>query len=215
MTSGDFTSGRHPDRAGAGAPSVVTLALFGAGGHVVGPRVAERLGVPYLDRGILAGVAKQMHVPESAVAGYDPESQELPHSPLRRYFYSLGHMTTADASPASSLEFDDDRYRIETEEFLAKATTEGGVVLGRGGQVVLRAVPGVLHVLLHGHLEAPSGRACGWSTWTGRPPSGVRPSPIGRGARTSGASTGSTRRIPTCTTWSLTARPSTWAPASS
>lgn len=44
---------------------VVTLAsLFGAGGSVVGPRVAERLGVPFLDRAIPEAVAKQPAFPK-------------------------------------------------------------------------------------------------------------------------------------------------------
>ena len=40
-----------PDRSPGPARPVVTLAAFyGAGGTVVGPRVAERLGVAFLDR---------------------------------------------------------------------------------------------------------------------------------------------------------------------
>jgi cytidylate kinase len=45
------------------------------------------------------------------------------------------------------------RYRSETEEFLARATVRGGVVLGRGGAAALRAVPGALHVRLTGSRE--------------------------------------------------------------
>jgi Cytidylate kinase-like family len=134
-------------------PVVTLAALFGAGGHVVGPRVAERLGVPFLDRGILAGVAEQMGVPELAVTEHDAESQE-PRSGLRRYFESLGRVTTADGSPVSHQETEEGRYRSETEEFLARATARGGVVLGRGGVVVLGTVPGVLHVMLGGPREA-------------------------------------------------------------
>ena len=136
------------------APVVTLAALFGAGGHVVGPRVAERLGVPFLDRGILAGVAEQMHVPEQAVAEYDSESPKEPRSGLRRYFEGLGRVTTADGSPVSDQANEEARYRSETEEFLARATEAGGVVLGRGGVVALGAVPGVLHVLLGGPREA-------------------------------------------------------------
>ncbi len=32
------------------APVVALVALYGAGGSVVGPRMAERLGVEFLDR---------------------------------------------------------------------------------------------------------------------------------------------------------------------
>ena len=136
------------------SPVVTLAALFGAGGHVVGPRVADRLGVPFLDRGILVGVAEQMKLPEQAVAEYDSESPKQPRSGLRRYFDSLARVTTADGSPVSDQENEEARYRSETEEFLARATEAGGVVLGRGGVVALGAVPGVLHVMLGGPRDA-------------------------------------------------------------
>ncbi len=44
--------------------------------------------------------------------------------------------------------------RSETEEFIASCVESGGVILGRGGQVVLRDRPGVLHVFLGGPREA-------------------------------------------------------------
>jgi shikimate kinase len=51
------TSGQHP-------PLVTLASLYGAGGSVVGPRVAERLGVAFLDRAIPDRVAKQTGLPE-------------------------------------------------------------------------------------------------------------------------------------------------------
>ena len=44
--------------------------------------------------------------------------------------------------------------QAEIEEFLARASASGGVVLGRGGAVVLASVPGALHVHLTGPREA-------------------------------------------------------------
>ena len=52
------------------------------------------------------------------------------------------------------LDIEEQRYRAETETFLASATQAGGVVLGRAGAVVLGSVPGALHVLLGGPREA-------------------------------------------------------------
>jgi cytidylate kinase len=136
-------------------PPVVTLAApYGAGGSVVGPRVAERLGVPFLDRGILAAVAEQMHLTEAAAAGYDPDVPRQPRSRVRRILDGLSHAVTADGSPVSGPAPDEARYRAETEQFLAGAAATGGVVLGRAGAVVLRARPGVLHVRLDGPPEA-------------------------------------------------------------
>ena len=48
------------------------------------------------------------------------------------------------------LDLEERRLRAEIEEFLADASRSGGVVLGRGGAVVLASVPGALHVYLGG-----------------------------------------------------------------
>jgi cytidylate kinase len=40
------------------------------------------------------------------------------------------------------------------DDLIAAAAESGGVILGRGGQVILRGRPGVLHVLLGGPSEA-------------------------------------------------------------
>jgi cytidylate kinase len=40
------------------------------------------------------------------------------------------------------------------DDLIAAAAESGGVILGRGGQVILRGRPGVLHVLLGGPPEA-------------------------------------------------------------
>jgi cytidylate kinase len=148
MTHADSPSARPA------APVVTIASLHGAGGHLVGEHVAQRLGVPFLDRGILSGIAEQMRLPESAVAEFDADTPKDPRSPLRRYFDSLGRAATGDATPASDVELEEGRYRAETEEFLARAAARGGVLLGRGGAVVLRALPGALHVMLSAPQKA-------------------------------------------------------------
>jgi cytidylate kinase len=131
--------------------AVVTLAaLYGAGGTVVGPRVAERLGVAFLDRGILKAVAERMRLPEEAATEYE----EPPQGRVDRLLGSLARVGISDATPMDNLELDEHRYRAETEEFIASASVSGGVILGRGAQVVLRGKPGVLHVFLGGPREA-------------------------------------------------------------
>jgi cytidylate kinase len=91
-----------------------------------------------------------MRVPEEAAAGYE----EQPQRGIDRLLGSLARVGISDAAPMDSLERDEHRYRAETEEFIAAASVSGGVILGRGGQVVLRERPGVLHVMLGGPREA-------------------------------------------------------------
>jgi cytidylate kinase len=131
---------------------VTIAALYGAGGSRIGPRVAERLGVRFLDRAIPSGVAKRAGLPEAAVADVD----EQPRSGSQRLLALLGRASPATGASAQveRLDLEERRLRAEIEDFLAHASLAGGVVLGRGGAVVLADVPRALHVYLGGERKA-------------------------------------------------------------
>jgi cytidylate kinase len=131
---------------------VTIAALYGAGGSVVGPRVAERLEVAFLDRAIPAGVAARAGVSAEAVAEIDDQ----PRDGWERLLGGLGRASppTAASGQVEHLDLEERRLRAEIEDFIADATRSGGVVLGRGGAVVLASVPGTLHVYLGGDRRA-------------------------------------------------------------
>ena len=134
-------------------PVVTLSALYGAGGSVIGPRVAERLGVPFLDREIPEAVAQRTGLSTDAVAAVD----EVPRSGSDRLISQLGRVATVSGPAgggAEDLDRQERRLRGYVEEFLARASESGGVALGRGGMVVLRDVPSALHVYLGGPREA-------------------------------------------------------------
>jgi cytidylate kinase len=137
----------------ADRPPVVTLAaLHGTGGSVVGPRVAERLGVEFLDRAISSAIAERAGLTEEAVEAVE----DRPRRRVDRLVSNLarvGDATTATGRPVERVDLEEGRLRHEIEEFIARASRVGGVVLGRGGAVVLASVPGVLHVYLGGPRE--------------------------------------------------------------
>jgi hypothetical protein len=134
-------------------PVVTLAALYGAGGTVIGPRVAERLGVPFLDREIPEAAAQRSGSSQEAVADVD----EVARSPLREVISGLGRASTMTGGVGGSVErldLEERRLRAYIEEFLAQASLTGGVALGRGGMVVLRSVPWALHLHLGGPREA-------------------------------------------------------------
>jgi cytidylate kinase-like protein len=131
-------------------PVVTLAALYGAGGSVIGPRVAERLGVALLDREIPDAVAKRTGLSANAVANVDEE----PRNAMNRLVASLGRASTITGGSAEDLDLQERRLRGYIEEFLAQASVTGGVAIGRGGMVVLRSVPWALHVHLGGPREA-------------------------------------------------------------
>src|ERR687897_140705 len=97
--------------------TLITLsAPYGAGGSHVGPAVAQRLGVPFLDRAIPTGVAERLAVPLREAIDRD----ESVGSWLTRALLSFGQVTPvlAGAAPAPEHVLTDDAFRQATEQGL-------------------------------------------------------------------------------------------------
>jgi cytidylate kinase len=129
---------------------IALSASYGAGGNVVGAEVAERLGVPFVDRAIPVRVAEELQVPFEEA---DRVEEEGP-SWLQRL---LGGFIGLEPSGPTQLPSDaltPDDFRRETEKvLLGQCQTGEGVILGRAAAVVLRDDPDVLKVRLDGPRE--------------------------------------------------------------
>ena len=123
----------------AGRRPIVTVAAeHGAAGDVVAARVADALGVPFLDRALPASLAAAS------------EESERPSGVVG----SLARASTIFAGePVERLDLDEGQMRADLAEFLARTSTDGGVILGRGGMLVLADAPRALHVLLTGDRQ--------------------------------------------------------------
>lgn len=137
---------------------LVTISgAYGAGGSVIGPALAERLGVPFLDRAIPARVADELDVPLEEAAAYDEHASAGWIERLLEGFAATdgivpGPLPTKAAAP--------EQFRRATEEvMLRQAATGEGVILGRAGMIVLRDRPDVLRVRLDGSPEARAAQA--------------------------------------------------------
>jgi cytidylate kinase len=129
---------------------VVTLsATYGAGGSQVGPALAERLGVTFVDRAIPTAVAERLSVPLDEALAHD-ESLGDAIGRLSSSFALLPEL--AGAMVHADLLAEED-YRRETERAIREHAAGGAVVLGRAGQLVLRDAPTALHVRLDGPPE--------------------------------------------------------------
>ncbi len=127
---------------------VAISAAYGAGGSHIGPAVAERLGVPFVDRAIPLGVADQLDVPYDDAVTYDEERRR---SWLDRVLSGFigGDSGVPTPLPAGIVTSED--FRRATEDVLLKqAATGEGVILGRAAVVVLRDHPRALRVRLDG-----------------------------------------------------------------
>jgi cytidylate kinase len=133
------------------ATQVVTIsASFGAGGSLIGPAVADHLGIPFVDRAIPAAVAKDLAVPLDRALAHD---QQLPSGIIRILSKMANSIVPYGTTPVGGLvETDEeDVFRAGTEKVIHSVSdTSGGVILGRAAAVVLSGHPSALHVRLHG-----------------------------------------------------------------
>src|SRR5712692_1153304 len=139
-------------------PGVTISASYGAGGSVIAPAVAERLGLPLLDRAISSRVAAQLHV-----SVQEAEGGEMRRSLADRFLAVLAPLAGGalgagtDAAPPHAIPppEDADFFREQAEAIMNEALSgDGAVILGRGGGAAFCDRPDVLRVRLFGTVEA-------------------------------------------------------------
>jgi cytidylate kinase len=134
-------------------PLVTVSAAYGAGGSRLGPRLAEELGVAFVDRVIPSAVAERLSVPMTQAIARDDSVR----SALERLLLRLAPAAQAmGATPVPADVHDDRTYLQATEDAILEHCAGGAVVLGRAAAVVLRDSPRALHVRLDG---PPAARA--------------------------------------------------------
>lgn len=129
-------------------PLVTLSASYGAGGSRVGPALAERLGVPFVDRVIPTDVAERLAVPLDDAHRRDESVSGL----LDRLLMSLVPLASVyGGGAAEPMPVGDHSFREATEQVIAERAASGqAVILGRAAALVLRADPRALHVRLDG-----------------------------------------------------------------
>jgi len=149
---------QHADVIGPPRSRVVTISgSFGAGGSQVGPALAERLGLAFVDRAVPLQVAERLGVSVDAALAHDERVQG---AVVRSLINLIGAPVSFGASgmqtrPAA----DEEAFRQATERVLWDlASGPGGVVLGRAGALVLASSPDALHVRLDGPPAARADR---------------------------------------------------------
>ena len=132
--------------------SVTIAATYGAGGSIIGPAVAERLGLPFVDRAIPTAIVAKIHEPLVSALADDSAAG----SNVGRLLNSVMSYTGLFAG----VPIDADQLGVAPEvaqtevAIRALAAAGGAVILGRAGVFVLKERPDVFHVRLDGHVEA-------------------------------------------------------------
>ncbi len=125
---------------------VTISAAYGAGGSVVAPGLAQRLGVPFLQR---------MTTPEGDVTGFGPCAERLTpdeasSTPVHRVLASFTHAMPVGPTQSPPSDLLDEDLRCSAEAGIRRLAADGeGVILGRAAAVVLGKDLG-FHVRLDG-----------------------------------------------------------------
>ena len=138
--------------------AVITISRqYGSGGDEIASRLSELLGYRRFDKQMMAQVASEEGLPSKEVI----DSPEDRHQVLGFFDRLFGHKVAEaweskdEASGARTVEIgelDSKRFVTLVRSLVQIAYEQGNVViLGRGGQAILRDQPGVLHV----RIEAP------------------------------------------------------------
>ncbi|HEY5428771.1 MAG TPA: cytidylate kinase-like family protein [Solirubrobacteraceae bacterium] len=130
---------------------VALSAAYGAAGSQIGPALAERLGVPFVDRGIALAVAERLEVPvREALANEEPPAAGSSSLLERLLSGFVGAYTGAPAPLPADAVTPADFHQASREALLSQAATGRGVILGRGACAALRHDPQVLRIRLSG-----------------------------------------------------------------
>ena len=173
---------------------VTVSASYGAGGSVVAPALAERLGVPFVQRATIS--TGGLGGPEPCVERLVPEESEI--TPVSRLLASFISAMPAGPtqSPPPVRHVDEDLRRHCEGDIRRLAAAGAGVILGRGAAVVLGKARGSTARPASASCRAPRSRAS-----ARRRPAATWRRPTGRAPPTSAACTAPTPPTRVTTIW--------------
>ena len=128
---------------------------FGSHGDTVAQLLCDRLGYKYFDRKLMQGLAAQSGLPPEKVVDLSDDrhrARSLVERLFSNYPAPMGDPGTWVV--AAEFEAQEQQNAAMFKHLIRAAHAHGSVVIiGRGGQVVLAGLPGVLHVRLVAPLD--------------------------------------------------------------
>jgi cytidylate kinase len=145
-------------------PLVTLSATYGSGGSIIAPRLAERLGLPFVDRAIsvqLSDDAAVAAATESQEHLTEAEEASTPGSRILAYFARAASVG-AILAPDPLVDTDEILRQRSESELAGLAGGQSGLLLGRAGAVVLAERPHSFHI----RVDGPVARRIEWAMRT-------------------------------------------------
>ena len=140
-------------------PVITISRQYGSGGEAIGNRVCEALGYSYFDKDLMAHVASEAGISEDDIVDFSEHAYKM-----RGFFDRLfGRRRSAAeawtdtiAQQTLSVEALDEARNVNLikDTIIEAYKHDNVVIVGRGGQAILREQPGVLHVRIIAPLGA-------------------------------------------------------------
>jgi len=114
---------------------------FGSGGREIGKRVADKLGIPYYDKELLAVAAEESGLSHQFLESYDEK-------PTNSFFYSLVMGQQNLLTGAQGVTVEQIASKAQREAVLSVAAKGSCVVVGRCADYILRDRPELFRVFI-------------------------------------------------------------------
>jgi cytidylate kinase len=126
--------------------AVITISEeFGTESEKVAIQVAQKLGYEYIGKKLIAEIARELHISESEAEVFRKASQSRILRFVDRFTCSIVQKVVDREHGC----LDDKNYYETTKKLVEKAYEAGdAIILGWGGQCILRGKPNTLHVRL-------------------------------------------------------------------
>lgn len=134
--------------------TIITIGRqYGSGGREIGKKLAEKLGIPYFDKELLARVAKESGFCEEMIRNHDERPTNSFLYNVVMDTYSFGYNTAFVDMPMSQKVF------LAQFDTVKKIANEGScVIVGRCADYALSYYPNCLNLFIYGKEDAKAKR---------------------------------------------------------
>ncbi|MEI6046183.1 MAG: cytidylate kinase-like family protein [Chloroflexota bacterium] len=130
---------------------VITIShQIGSGGREIGQAVATAMGLPYIDREIVQGVAQRLNISEDTAKLLDEHADHL----VDQVFGAFRYMPLEIGEMVEDIGLDTQTYQRTTQTVLEAVAAKGQVVIaGHGANFFLNKRTDVLSVFIYAPVE--------------------------------------------------------------
>ncbi|MCM1517780.1 MAG: cytidylate kinase-like family protein [Pseudoflavonifractor sp.] len=129
---------------------VITIGRqFGSGGRVLGRLLAERLGIEFYDKKLLAEAARRSGVNAEF---FEKADEKAPSFFSGLFSFSFGYNPIPYYSGSTSIS-DDSIYKAQSDFITSLAAKNSCIIVGRSADYVLRDHPRCVNLFVHAPIE--------------------------------------------------------------